>query len=68
MNRQSKRLASIQEKLAQLERRLQEIVEGSARRLFPGARYQICWLDACYRQCETGCTWKPADRCSLQSS
>jgi len=38
MNRQSIRLGPIQERLAQIERRLQVIVEGSARRLFPGAQ------------------------------
>lgn len=38
MNRQSIRLLQIQEKLAQIEARLQVLVEGSARRLFPGAQ------------------------------
>jgi len=38
MNRQSIRLGPIQERLAQIERRLQGIVEGSAQRLFPGGR------------------------------
>ncbi len=38
MNRQSIRLNAIQERLAQVERRLQALVEGSARRLFPGAQ------------------------------
>jgi hypothetical protein len=38
MNRHSKPLGSIQERLAQVEARLQVIVEGSARRLFPGAQ------------------------------
>jgi hypothetical protein len=38
MNRQSIRSGQIQERLAQIERRLQGIVEGSAQRLFPGAR------------------------------
>ena len=38
MNRQNKRLRPIQSRLAQIERRLQALVEGSARRLFPGAQ------------------------------
>ncbi len=38
MNRQSNRLSSIKERLAQIERRLQSLVEGSAKRLFPGAQ------------------------------
>jgi FHA domain/FhaA, N-terminal domain len=38
MNRQSIRLGPIKERLAQIERRLQVLVEGSARRLFPGAQ------------------------------
>ena len=38
MDRQSNPLGLIQERLAQVEARLQVIVEGSARRLFPGAQ------------------------------
>ncbi len=38
MNRQSIRLGPIKDRLAQIERRLQTLVEGSARRLFPGAQ------------------------------
>jgi hypothetical protein len=38
MNRQSNRLGQIQGRLAQIEQRLQGIVEGSAQRLFPGRR------------------------------
>ena len=38
MNRQSIKSETIKERLAQVERRLQALVEGSARRLFPGAQ------------------------------